>query len=48
MCVDISVGSVLSEIGFNILEMILSSEVVSIYSITGDKVNSFLITGITE
>ena len=47
-CVKVLVGSVLSEVGFNILEIILFSEVVSIYFITGDKVNSFLIIGITE
>ena len=36
------------DVGFDILEMILFSGVVSIYFITGDKVNSFLIARITE
>ena len=35
-------------VGFNILEMILFSRVVSIYFITGDKINSLLIIGITK
>ena len=48
MCINILIRSVLSEISFDILEMILFSKVVSIYFITGDKVNSLLIAGITE
>ena len=36
------------DINFNILKIILFSRVVSIYSITGDKVNSFLIIRITK
>ena len=35
-------------IGFNILKIILFSKVISIYFITGDKINSLLITKITE
>ena len=45
---DLSAGFVLSGINFNILKMILFSEVVSIYFITGDKVNSFSIIGIAK
>ena len=48
MCIDILIRSVLSEVGFDILEMILFSEVVNIYFITGDKVNSLLIIRITK
>ena len=36
------------DVGFNILEMILFSGVVSIYFVTGDKVNLLLIVGIIE
>ena len=46
--VKISVGSVLSEINFNILEIILSSKVASTHSVTRDKVNSLPTTGITK
>ena len=46
--VDLLIGFVLSGVDFNILEIILFSGVASIYFITGDKVNLFLITGITE
>ena len=47
-CIKVLIRSVLNKIGFNILEIILFFKVVSIYSITRDKVNSFLITGITK
>ena len=46
--VNLLVRSVLSDINFNILEIILFFKVVSIYSITGDKVNLLLIIKITE
>ena len=46
--VDFLIGCVLGEIGFNILEIISFSKVASIYFVTGDKVNLFLIAGITE
>ena len=36
------------DIGFNILEIILFSGVVSIYFITGDQINSLLTIGITK
>ena len=47
-CVKVLIGSVLSKVGFNILEIILFSKVVSIHSVTGDKVNSFPIAGIAK
>ena len=46
--INILIRSVLSEVGFDVLEIILFSEVVSIYFVTGDKVNSFLIIKIAK
>ena len=46
--INFLIRCVLSKVGFNILKMILFFKVVSIYSITGDKVNSLLITSIAE
>ena len=46
--INLLIRFVLNGVNFNILEMILSFKVVSIYSITGDKVNSFPTIKITE
>ena len=48
VCIKVLVGSVLSEVSFNILEIISFSKVVSIYFVTRDKVNSLSIAGIIK